>query len=65
MGVPAQHVSYDENLQCLNSFGTGLYQGMDLRSIFAELNKGYENLKSDVPLNMLPPFTNVAKQIQV
>ncbi len=51
--------------EILNSFGTGLYQGMDLRSVFGELNKGYANLKSDVPLNMLPPFTNVAKQIQL
>ena len=51
--------------EILNSFGTGLYQGMDLRSVFGELNKGYENLKSDVPLNMLPAFTNVAKQIQL
>lgn len=51
--------------EILNSFGTGLYQGMDLRSVFGELNKGYANLKSDVPLNMLPPFANVTKQIQL
>lgn len=51
--------------EILNSFGTGLYQGMDIRSVIGELNKGYNNLKSDVPLNMLPPFSNIAKQIQL
>ena len=51
--------------EILNSFGTGLYQGMDLRGVFQELNRGYAKLKSDVPLNMLPPFTNIAKQIQL
>ena len=59
----AQH--YARLSEILNSFGTGIYQGMDLRVVLKELNKGYMNLKSDVPLNMLPPFTNVAKQIQL
>lgn len=56
---------YGRLSEILNSFGTGLYQGMDLREVFQELNRGYAKLKSDVPLNMLPPFTNIAKQIQL
>ena len=56
---------YGRLSEILNSFGTGLYQGMDLRAVFGELNRGYARLKSDVPLNMLPPFANVAKQIQL
>ena len=56
---------YSKLSEILNSFGTGLYQGMNLTDVFDELNKGYRNLKSDVPLNMLAPFTNVAKLVQL
>lgn len=56
---------YSKLSEILNSFGTGLYQGMNLTDVFDELNKGYRHLKSDVPLNMLAPFTNVAKLVQL
>ena len=56
---------YSKLSEILNSFGTGLYQGMNLTDVFDELNKGYRNLKSDVPLNMLAPFTNVTKLVQL
>ena len=49
----------------LNAFGTGMYQGMNISQLFPTLQRDYNELRRDVPRNLLGPFKNVAKQIQL
>ena len=56
---------YDRLHARLNAFGTGMYQNMNLAGLWPALREDYSNLIRDVPRNMLLPFRNVAKVIQL
>ena len=56
---------YDRLHSRLNAFGTGMYQNMNLAGLWPVLQKDYRQLPRDVARNMLPPFENVCKKIQL
>lgn len=56
---------YDRLHARLNAFGTGMYQNMNLAGLWPALREDYSRLIRDVPRNMLQPFKNVAKIIQL
>lgn len=56
---------YDRLHSRLNAFGTGMYQNMNLAGLWPVLQKDYKQLPRDVARNMLPPFENVCKKVQL
>lgn len=56
---------YDSLHETLNAFSTGIYEGMNLEDLWPVVRKKYQKLPRQVPRNMLPPFDNVCKKIDL
>ena len=56
---------YDSLHETLNAFSTGIYEGMNLEDLWPVVRKKYQKLPRQVPRNMLLPFENVCKKIDL